>query len=308
MFKLINSKRDCYLPSFKIYTKRVSSSRFLAKLSRLINNYLYSFGLGSFLNRYDNSLSFYSSFSDKNLYSKYNRSSIFCNFGSGAFHHKKWKNYDYPSSEEYYKFFQGEIEKDFISIDLCSPNLKIPENNDSVSLIFCSHVIEHLEDNSVKKFLKECYRIMKPNSVMRIVIPNTSSDFKILELISKQKKIKNSYKAKFASDIANHINSNVKNKLDKNEIQSLIYKSKFDPHHFFLKAIKKGVSQKFNSKEPGFHISFWDYKKLYKLSKEIGFKFCLPMYQTSTLARPFSNLHVFSNTEPQLSLYIELVK
>ena len=49
----------------------------------------------------------------------------------------------------------------FFHIDLCAKNLVIPENNETVSLIYCSHTLEHLALEASKRFLQECYRILK---------------------------------------------------------------------------------------------------------------------------------------------------
>jgi len=82
---LFASQRENYLPSLRFYFNSVSSSHIPPIISRWINKLCYNFGLGSSINRYDNSFTVYSSFADKKLYSKYELDGIFCNFGSGAF-------------------------------------------------------------------------------------------------------------------------------------------------------------------------------------------------------------------------------
>ena len=160
--KLIKSHRDSYLPAVRLYSKRVSISYLLPKVSRFINKFLYDLGIGAALNRYDNSFTAYSSAADKRLYEKYSATDIFCNFGSGAFFHKKWKNYDYPGQSKYYVNLQGVKGKTYSPIDLCTAALRIPESNSSVALIYSGHTLEHLEEDAAKKFLRECHRILKP--------------------------------------------------------------------------------------------------------------------------------------------------
>lgn len=46
------------------------------------------------------------------------------------------------------------------------------ENSDSVDIIFHEHFIEHLSRAAGVAFLRECYRVLKPGGVMRIVTPN----------------------------------------------------------------------------------------------------------------------------------------
>ncbi len=51
-------------------------------------------------------------------------------------------------------------------------NLGLPFENSSVEVIFSSHFIEHLTFEEGLNFLKECYRVLKPNGILRIVCPD----------------------------------------------------------------------------------------------------------------------------------------
>jgi predicted SAM-dependent methyltransferase len=42
-----------------------------------------------------------------------------------------------------------------------------------VDLIFTSHMLEHLKREDAERFLKECYRMMKPGAHIRIAVPST---------------------------------------------------------------------------------------------------------------------------------------
>jgi predicted SAM-dependent methyltransferase len=44
--------------------------------------------------------------------------------------------------------------------------------NDSVDVVYASHLFEHLTLNSTDVFLKEAYRTLKPGGVIRIVVPD----------------------------------------------------------------------------------------------------------------------------------------
>tara|TARA_A100001015_G_C14731093_1_gene609890 strand:+ start:310 stop:780 length:471 start_codon:yes stop_codon:yes gene_type:complete len=150
--KLWTSQRNNTCKALRFFSSNISQSIFYSKLSRFINKYLYKFGLGSSLNRYNNSLTFYSAQSDKNLYKGFKKSDKFINFGSGAFFHNRWKNYDYPGQSKYYKSIQGLEGQDFFPIDLCSNNLSIPEDDVSIELIYCSHTLEHIDYSSSIRF------------------------------------------------------------------------------------------------------------------------------------------------------------
>ena len=49
---------------------------------------------------------------------------------------------------------------------------KLPLQNSSVQKIYSSHFFEHLPYNDMRKVLKECYRVLKKNGEIYIVVPN----------------------------------------------------------------------------------------------------------------------------------------
>ena len=48
----------------------------------------------------------------------------------------------------------------------------IPFKNNSVDAVYHSHLLEHIDRSKVKDFLREIFRVLKPNGVQRIVVPN----------------------------------------------------------------------------------------------------------------------------------------
>lgn len=307
-FKFVASHRDVYLPAFRIFSRRVSISHLLPKVSRLINRYLYRLGVASCLNRYDNSFTIYSSRADKKLYHGFGENDLFINFGSGAFFHNKWKNYDYPGQSIYYKCLQGAESRDFYAIDLCADSLVIPEKDASVSLIYCSHTLEHLEEASAKHFLKECHRILRPNGVMRIALPNTRNDAYFYDCLSRQSKCVEEIKTNYLMSAAGHILSDAK-RIAKHEIEELFRTADNESKRFFeiMKEKDKSAS-KFDGSNPERHITYWDFEGLMAIAEKIGFKFLAPVYPGASMAAPFTNINVFDNTEPHQSFYAEIVK
>lgn len=304
---LFKSLRANYIPSIQIFLKAVSTSKFLPRFSRFINKNLYMLGLGSSINRYNNSIGFYFSKQDKRLYESYNDTDIFCNFGSGAFFHKRWVNFDFPGVSSYYQALQGKKGVDFQAIDLCIENLRLPFLDNSVSLIYCSHTLEHIEETRAKDFIKECHRILKKNGIMRLVIPSTDNDHKIMSIINDQPSISEQSKHHLSTQVGSHILTDT-SELDEKKVRSLLIEAKFNPVRFYELAINAGVSNKFLDNNPERHITFWNYSKLSKLAQALSFNACIPFYRGSSLAKPFSNLCVFDSTEPQISLYVELIK
>jgi SAM-dependent methyltransferase len=306
--RLFTALREDTIFGIKFYFRSVSTSYFLPKLSRFINKKLYGVGFASALNRYDNSLTLYSSHSDKKLYSDYAATDKFINFGSGAFFHRRWKNYDYPGQSNYYKSIQGAEGKDFNSIDLCSKDLTIPELDDSVALIYCSHTLEHLDAESSVRLIKECYRILKKGGVLRLALPNTKDGFYLLRCVINQGNKLDDISKNYAEDASSHVLAGAKT-LDFDTLIEELRDASFDSSAFYNSLIKKYPKMvEFDGNNPERHVSYWDFENLVDVMDKVGFEATIPTYQCSSVARPFCNLHVFDTTEPRISFYADIIK
>jgi len=301
------STRDKSIRAVRFYSKNLHRTKIIFILSRIINRYIYRFGIGSVVNRYDSSLTIYSSLEDKKLYQDYPHGSIFCNFGSGAFFHKFWKNYDFPGQSKLYKTIQGKLGRDFFSVDLSDDKLKISEDDSSVSLIYCSHTLEHVNEKSGKRFLNECFRILLPDGVLRISLPTLGNEIYIMSLLNKQK-LSNKFKKNLAKSLAKRVLSDASEQFSADTNLELFIEANFNAAKYYRLAQEKGVDISFRPENPERHISFWDLQKIINISQKIGFKFTIPTLENISLSDPFKNSHVFDNTETQQSFYIELVK
>ena len=287
---------------------KIKSKLFVPKVIRFINKYLYKIGfIGAILNRYDNSVTIYSASKDKKLYKEYSKNSKFINFGSGAFSHPLWINYDYPGQSDYYKNLQGKEKIDFYPINLCSEDLKIPFEDNSCDLIYCSHTLEHLEEEKGLNFLKECQRILKPKAIMRVALPNTENNFYYAKEIFNQDKIPQTIKDEMILDCAKKVLSETES-LPNNLIIKKVIESQFSISDFVnIISKEKKISLKFKQENPERHITYYSHDKLIDISKKFNFKFYAPLYKGSSFAEPFKNLDVFDTTEPQWSIYGEFV-
>lgn len=48
----------------------------------------------------------------------------------------------------------------------------LPVKDGSVDVLYSSHMLEHLDRNEANTFLKEAFRILRPGSIIRIVVPD----------------------------------------------------------------------------------------------------------------------------------------
>ena len=80
--------------------------------------------------------------------------------------HYSWQNIDNSDLNDFARH-NGYI---FKQLDVAKQ--KLPYKDNSVDIII-SHFIERLTSQEVFNFLKECYRILKPNSIIRLTIIDT---------------------------------------------------------------------------------------------------------------------------------------
>jgi predicted SAM-dependent methyltransferase len=54
----------------------------------------------------------------------------------------------------------------------------LPLTNESCEGIYSSHMLEHLDRNEADKFLEEAYRILRPNGIIRMAVPDIRKQIK----------------------------------------------------------------------------------------------------------------------------------
>lgn len=82
----------------------------------------------------------------------------YLNLGCGHHFHRDWVNVDFISTGS--EVLAHDLRKSF------------PFPNESFHVVYHSHVLEHFSKNQAKFFLEECYRILKNNGIIRVVVPD----------------------------------------------------------------------------------------------------------------------------------------
>jgi predicted SAM-dependent methyltransferase len=82
----------------------------------------------------------------------------YLNLGCGSRFHKDWINIDFVS-----------LSSDVIEYDLTKG---IPLDENSVDVVYHSHVLEHFSKIEGINFINECNRVLKPKGIIRIVVPD----------------------------------------------------------------------------------------------------------------------------------------
>ena len=103
------------------------------------------------------------------------------NLGCGAKVLHGWVNVDYSYGArlakiplirdiiKQFRIFNVEWDKQIFIHDLTKP---FPWKDNTVSVIYSSHTLEHMDRENGMNFLKECHRVLKPHGIIRIVVPD----------------------------------------------------------------------------------------------------------------------------------------
>jgi predicted SAM-dependent methyltransferase len=82
------------------------------------------------------------------------------NIGCGPFLEPGWVGLDYRST----KVMKATI--------CCDIKKGLPFSSESCRFIFSEHVFEHFDLRELSQILQECYRVLKPGGVLRIIMPD----------------------------------------------------------------------------------------------------------------------------------------
>ena len=82
----------------------------------------------------------------------------YLNVGCGSRFNRSWTNIDIQPSDA--------------DVQACNLLNGLPFENGSFDAVYHSHVLEHIKRSDVDHFLSECFRVLKPNGVLRVVVPD----------------------------------------------------------------------------------------------------------------------------------------
>jgi SAM-dependent methyltransferase len=83
---------------------------------------------------------------------------LLLNLGCGSRFHKDWINIDFASQSN-----------DVLEHNLLSG---IPFESNHFDVLYHSHLLEHFSKADASHFISECYRVLKPNGIIRIAVPD----------------------------------------------------------------------------------------------------------------------------------------
>lgn len=231
------------------------------------------------------------------------------NVGSGGQTFSGFTNLDVAS--EHYD--GGRIGR-FVEYDMRSDTLPYPDA--SVDLIYCSHVIEHVEDEHVARFFKESARVLRDDGVLRVSCPDAA----FLHQVST---FQNSYWTwRWHLMELNGINPQELRQVDflmREVCTTKFQESLFGDRPLANVAISETTDQKsleadlnrmtkglsWRCDQIGHHINWWSFEKIVRFS-DGAFRRVVRSRYRGSVSR-YMRARGFDLTYPEMSLYVDLV-
>ncbi|HKR07500.1 MAG TPA: methyltransferase domain-containing protein [Bacteroidia bacterium] len=249
----------------------------------------------------------------------------FYNIGAGSFFHPCWTNIDHYTNNNYFK---GKEQVKGINYDLFSLN-PLPLPDSIANLIYTSHTIEHVNNESVQNLFNEAFRVLKKDGIFRIVTPNIDIEYRAwrendrdyffwLDWYSKPEdvarvKITMPLNQATTSQIflenfaayASGLQREGKEKISDQELKRI-----FDEMSY-VDALNYCISKcpvELQKQNPGNHINWFNKEKLFRMLKQAGFEKIHHSAYGQSFSPVMRNLKYFDVTLPKVSLYVEAVK
>jgi predicted SAM-dependent methyltransferase len=227
------------------------------------------------------------------------------NVGSGGYVIPGFVDVDIPSD-----WYDWERKQGMVPYDMRSQNL--PFGDSTVDNIYCSHVIEHIEDEYVERFLTDSARVLKDGGCLRIATPDA-------EFLWNVSSFDNDYWAW-------RKNTFRKTGIDPNDCDRYDYlireistrkvrhgHAEWNELHDSLEGLtfteamaKINAGDVFDIENIGTHINNWSFDKINAMSNG-RFRHVIRSRWQGSVSRAMIG-PIFDLKQPQMSLYVELIK
>lgn len=232
------------------------------------------------------------------------------NIGSGGRSLPGFVDLDVPNSH-----YDGVRSANFISFDLRKDKLPFPDG--IVNLIYCSHVLEHIEEQFVEHFIEESSRVLKYGGVCRITCPDAA----FLYVVSSFENEYWSWRHDLLAPMGIRPNNLTQYDFLVRELASPVFRDQTErgmvPNQASIVwetdqiRIKEQLDEicsqlTWSSDSIGDHINWLSFEKI-SLLAEGKFRFCVQSKFKGSVSKVMRSAG-FDLTYPQMSLYVDLVK
>ncbi len=247
----------------------------------------------------------------------------FFNIGAGDFFHPCWTNVDHPS------MVNSGMKHEFIPLEFFD-HKPLPVQDNLAELVYCSHAIEHVDNDSVSFLFRDVFRMLKKGGTFRIVVPDIKLSYRAWQRGDRkfffwidedfannniEKQCLNTPMSKaslsqiwledFAAEASEIALVGSPSRISDETLKKLFNEKPFDEALDFCISHCTIENQK---KYPYRHMNWFHFAKLENMLRECGFsKVQQSAYLQSDVA-VLRNPAYFDQTLPQLSMYVEAVK
>ena len=242
------------------------------------------------------------------------------NVGAGAWSHPFWSNIDLPAQSEAF----AKIQAPCIFHDLTSDD-PLPISSGVADAIYTSHVVEHLPEEAVSRFMREAHRALGSNGVLRISTgPDSDTDWAAmlrgdanwwfwfqdqswLDSIAHlpPMSVADAWLFSVATARSSYSKAPSDHKYAPGEIDRLVQRYREEPQ-LLLDIVTNGIV--FDKNFPGNHISWWNAEKLTRHLHLAGFTKIVKSGYGQSAVPAMRDLRYFDQTYPQISVYVEAFK
>ncbi|MEC8741596.1 MAG: methyltransferase domain-containing protein [Candidatus Thermoplasmatota archaeon] len=240
------------------------------------------------------------------------REGLNLNVGAGHYHIPGFVSLDYISD-----YYHGGATSTagVVHYDIRSDAL--PYGDETVSNVYASHVIEHVESEHVERFLVEAYRVLKPGGVLRIACPDARFLYEVSSFENdywKWRRDQFEHDERYEvqgditqSDFLTRELASVKMRHYRHAGDAVMpaFDVKEEDYASLLEAYRSG--QSFNPEQPGEHINAWDMKRLHAIGVAAGFDHVIESKHRGSVSAAMQGPDM-DQTQPQMSLYVEMIK
>lgn len=250
---------------------------------------------------------------------------LFFNLGAGSFRHPCWTNVDNPS-QYYAKAQQGGVH---LSWDAMSAQ-SVPIPDSTAHIVYCSHMIEHLPDESARHLVQEAWRCLRPGGIFRITTIDVDKDYRAfkandrryfdwIDMYSKPDEMRRACIRKplreasihqiflfhFASSASELHSDGAPNPISDAELTRAFASMRYEEALDFCSA---RCSVDVQRRHPGNHISWWNGARLVALMQHAGFTEVYLSGQGQSVSPALRDRRFFDVTRPTKSVFAEARK
>ncbi len=206
----------------------------------------------------------------------------------------------------------------------------MPVPDGAAEIVYTSHTLEHVSNEAAQFFCHEAFRILGPQGLIRIVVPDVDLLFRAyrlgdrffdpmvrmydtadrarrvcLDRPASELSCQQLFLWRIATSVSIHHTGGSRERMTDPEVDETF---RAFPYERALDGITSKCDLDVQRRYPGNHINWWSYSKLASFLPAAGFariRRCAYGQSVSPLMR---NTRLFDNTHPEMSLYVEAVK